>query len=458
MAIKPFANPQIRHINSSLVQEMGLPTMDTPQWLNWIYHNPHHKPIAQKYAGHQFGQYNPELGDGRGLLLGEWQSKDKRWDLHLKGAGQTPYSRMGDGRAVLRSTIREYLASEALHALNIPTSRALCLISSDEPVIRETVETGAMMIRTSASHIRFGTLENYFHTGEKDKLERLFDYIFQYHFPHLPDDKNRHAALFSSIVANTATLIARWQAFGFAHGVMNTDNMSIHGITFDYGPYGFLDDYEPGFICNHSDYQGRYSFENQPSIGLWNLNMMAHAFTPYMEIDEIRQQLQGYEQKLVNEYNRLMASKIGLDSLASSKDMKLLSGFLNLLERDKRDYHLGFRLLAGVSVEGDNNAFADFFINREKAAEWLSGYLQRIAEQSLDEFSRSQLIKASTPKYVLRNYLLQIAIEQAEVGDFDEFERLYKLISSPFDEQPEFETYSKAPPDSGKHLEISCSS
>jgi uncharacterized protein YdiU (UPF0061 family) len=457
VAITPFTKPQIRHVNHPLAEAMSLPTMTQTQWLEWIFNNPQHRPIAQKYSGHQFGSYNPELGDGRGLLLGEWQSGEDKWDLHLKGAGKTPYSRMGDGRAVLRSTIREYLGSEALHHLGIPSSRALCMVTSDELVIRETVETGAMMIRVSDSHIRFGTFENYFHTGESEKLERLFDYTFKHHYPEWQSHEDRYGLLLESIVDKTARLIARWQAFGFAHGVMNTDNMSIHGITFDFGPYGFLDDYEPGFICNHSDYQGRYSFENQPSIGLWNLNMLAHAFTPHLSIESLTAILQRYEHALLQEYNDIMRQRLGFQEW-QNEDITLLSRLLNQMEQEKRDYHLVFRLLSTVASSDDNNAFVDFFLDREKSRQWLGDYLSRVAAQSLAEQQRQTAMKAINPKYILRNYLLQEAIEKAQQGDFSEVDTLFSVMQHPFSEQPEYSSYADLPPDSGKHLEISCSS
>src|SRR5690606_23603070 len=235
--------------------------------------HPQFEPLAMVYSGHQFGVYNPQLGDGRGILLGEvLNAQGEYWDIHLKGAGKTPYSRFGDGRAVLRSCVREYLGSEALHYLGIPTSRALCIFGSREPVQRETIEQGAALIRLSPSHVRFGSFEFFFYNRMEDQLQALADFVINKHYPDFRQAENPYTELFRAADTSTARMIAQWQAVGFAHGVMNIDNMSILGITFDYGPFGFMDDFVPGYICNHSDHQGRYAFHQQPGIALWNLN------------------------------------------------------------------------------------------------------------------------------------------------------------------------------------------
>lgn len=271
-------------------------------------------PLAMKYAGHQFGSYNPDLGDGRGLLLAE--IKDKKgnsFDLHLKGAGLTPYSRSGDGRAVLRSTIREYLCSEAMAGLGIPTTRALGMMTSDTPVFREGYETGALLIRMAETHIRFGHFEHLFYSNLLEELKLLADKVIEWHFPCCLGEDKPYLSMFNNIVDRTAYMIAQWQAVGFAHGVMNTDNMSIIGQTFDYGPFGFLDDYEPGYICNHSDYQGRYAFNQQPRIGLWNLSALAHSLSPLIDKSDLEKALEQYEIKLHDYFSQLMRKKLGLD-------------------------------------------------------------------------------------------------------------------------------------------------
>jgi len=241
-------------------------------------------PVAACYSGHQFGHYVPRLGDGRAILLGEVDtSTGQHWDLQLKGAGITPYSRSGDGRAVLRSTIREYLCSEAMHGLGIPTTRALCIIGSQEEVYREQIEPGAMLVRMSPSHVRFGNFEYFFYTQQFEHLKTLADYVIAGFYPELAQEKNPYLSLLQNIIKRTAELIAHWQAVGFSHGVMNSDNMSVLGLTLDYGPYGFLDQYDPDFICNHSDHQGRYAFNKQPEIGLFNASCFAQAILPLLD-------------------------------------------------------------------------------------------------------------------------------------------------------------------------------
>ncbi|WP_044858766.1 protein adenylyltransferase SelO, partial [Enterobacter ludwigii] len=261
------------------------------------------QPLAQVYSGHQFGVWAGQLGDGRGILLGEQRLPNgETVDWHLKGAGLTPYSRMGDGRAVLRSTIRECLASEAMHALGIPTTRALSIVTSDTPVARETMEKGAMLMRVAQSHLRFGHFEHFYYRREPEKVRQLADYALRHHWSHFQDEADKYILWFRDVVARTATMIARWQTVGFAHGVMNTDNMSLLGLTFDYGPFGFLDDYQPGYICNHSDYQGRYSFDNQPAVGLWNLQRLAQTLSPFIDVDALNDALDSYQDILLREY------------------------------------------------------------------------------------------------------------------------------------------------------------
>ena len=417
--------------------------------------------LAQKYGGHQFGQWNPDLGDGRGLLLAETIGKHKqRWDLHLKGAGTTPYSRFADGRAVLRSTIREYLASEALHYLGIPTSRALCLIVSDEPVYREKQERAAQMIRVCQSHLRFGHFEYFYHSKQPQKLQNLFDYCFKYHFNEYNNVESPYLAMLEKIVQDTAKLIAKWQAFGFNHGVMNTDNMSIHGITFDYGPYAFLDDFEPNFICNHSDPKGRYSFDSQPGIGLWNLNALAHTFTPYLEISKIKQALSIYEPTLLKEYSLLMHNKLGLLPSASNDESNshIINTWLDLLATEKKDYSTTFRQLCQFDTFNDNQILRDQFINRERFDEWAKQYTLALAEQGISQTQRQTQMRQHNPHIVLRNYLAQQVIDRAEEGDFEMFHQLIAALKKPYEQFDEYQKFSVPPPNGGKKLEISCSS
>jgi len=416
------------------------------------------QPLAMIYSGHQFGSYNPQLGDGRGILLGEYRSAGKHWDIHLKGAGMTPYSRSGDGRAVLRSSIREYLCSEAMHHLGIPTTRALCIVGSDTPVYRETPETGAIVTRLAESHIRFGSFEYFHYTQQHNKVKQLADHVIAHHFTHLQQSATPYRDFLGEVIKGTAHLIAHWQAVGFAHGVMNTDNMSILSQTFDYGPYGFLDDYDPGFICNHSDYNGRYAFNQQPGIGLWNLNALAHALSSLISTEDIKECLAEYEPTIVAHYSQLMRNKCGLTE-ARDSDQSLVQQFLNLLHSNKVDYSIAFRQLCDFDEQQENATLRDLFVDREAFDQWATDYKARLKKEPSDTATRQQQMKRCNPKYILRNYLAQQAIDQAtEQQDFTAVDRLLSILRRPYDEQPEHNDYAKAPPDWGKKLAISCSS
>ncbi len=435
--------------------------LQRPEFLDFFsgkQRHPGFEPLAMVYSGHQFGVYNPQLGDGRGILLGEVvNEKGEYWDVHLKGAGKTPYSRFGDGRAVLRSCIREYLGSEALHYLGIPTSRALCIFGSREPVRRESIEQGAALIRLSPSHIRFGSFEFFFYNKQEERLRELADFVIKRHFPDFSQADNPYAELFSAAVQSTADMIARWQAVGFAHGVMNTDNMSILGITFDYGPFGFMEDFVPGYICNHSDHHGRYAFHQQPGIALWNLNALAQTLTPLVPQQVLVDTLKNYETLLLNQYHQHMYNKLGLIN-PSADDQTLVTDLIALLTENHPDYTIFFRRLSHLGLTDNTAPVADLFINRESARDWLQRYLQRIGQQALPDQQRLHSMQRCNPKYILRNYLAQNAIALAEKGDFTEVERLRTLLMNPFDEQTELEKYADFPPDWGKSLEISCSS
>lgn len=420
-------------------------------------------PLAMKYAGHQFGVYNPDLGDGRGLLLAEMQHKDGTWfDIHLKGAGLTPYSRMGDGRAVLRSTVREYLCSEAMAGLGIPTTRALGMMDSDTPVYREKMEYGALLIRLAETHIRFGHFEHFFYANQLSEQKLLADKVIEWHFPQCLAVQKPYAEMFECIVDKTAVMIAYWQAYGFAHGVMNTDNMSILGQTFDYGPFGFLDDYDPNYICNHSDYQGRYAFEQQPRVALWNLSALAHALSPLIEREDLEAALGRFEVRLSQKFSELMRAKLGLHTKVSD-DGRLFETMFELLHQNKTDYTRFFRELSCLDINSPQ-AVIDLCIDREAASAWLDRYLAR-CELEVDEQgervsveSRCAKMRQANPKYILRNYLAQLAIDKAEEGDFSEVNRLAELLKRPYDEQMEWDEYAKLPPEWGKKMEISCSS
>ncbi|MDH0893695.1 MULTISPECIES: protein adenylyltransferase SelO [unclassified Pseudomonas] len=416
------------------------------------------EPRAMVYSGHQFGVYNPRLGDGRGLLLGEVVNQaGEHWDLHLKGAGQTPYSRMGDGRAVLRSSIREFLASEYLHALGIPTSRALCVTGSSTPVWREKQETGAMLLRLSPSHVRFGHFEYFYYTNQHERLKELGEHVLACHFPACLADENPWAAMFREVVERNAELIARWQAYGFCHGVMNSDNMSILGITFDFGPYAFLDDFDANHICNHSDDAGRYSFSNQVPIAHWNLSALAQALTPFVEVEQLRETLGLFLPLFQAHYLDLMRRRLGFIR-AEDGDAELIERLLQLMQNGAVDYSLFFRRLGDQAPAQALAVVRDDFIDLNGFDQWGQAYRERAAREGADQNARRARMHAVNPLYLLRNYLAQQAIEAAERGDYGPVRELHTVLSRPFEEQPGMQRYTERPPEWGKRLEISCSS
>jgi len=418
-------------------------------------------PLAMLYAGHQFGHFVPQLGDGRAILLGEIRNRaGELWDVQLKGAGITPYSRDGDGRAVLRSSIREYLCSEAMHGLGIPTSRALCITGSDEEVFRERIETAAVLTRLAPSHVRFGTFEVFYYRGQHQQIAELADYVIARHFSHLTDDADKYQLFLNEVAQRTARLMAQWQAVGFSHGVMNTDNMSILGLTFDYGPFGFMESYDPGYICNHSDPRGRYAYDQQPQVGLWNLGRLAQALSPLIPVEDIVTVLDGYAPAYHQHYVSLMSAKLGL-SKNLEDDIRLIGSLLALMHASQVDYTNLFRSLGDFDSSADaaNDESRGQFIDRAAFDAWVAAYRARLQHEPGADNERKTRMDAVNPKYILRNYLAQNAIEQAEKQrDFSEIDRLLNLLAKPFDEQPGMESYAAAPPDWARKIEVSCSS
>lgn len=457
----PLKNARLIWHNEGLANELGVPSsLFQPAEGAGVWGGetllPGMQPLAQVYSGHQFGVWAGQLGDGRGILLGEQQLPDGRsFDWHLKGAGLTPYSRMGDGRAVLRSTLREALASEAMHALGVQTTRALSIVTSDTQVARETYEQGAMLMRIAQSHVRFGHFEHFYYRREPEKVRQLADYVIEHHWPQFNSEADKYVLWFRDVVARTASLMACWQTVGFAHGVMNTDNMSILGLTFDYGPYGFLDDYQPGYICNHSDYQGRYSFENQPSVGLWNLQRLAQSLSPFIDVEALNDALDHYQEVLLLQFGTLMRRKLGMVTQEKG-DNEILNGLFTLMAREGSDYTRTFRLLGQTELQSAASPLRDEFIDRAAFDSWFATYRERLQQENIDDAARQQQMNAVNPAMVLRNWLAQRAIEQAEKGDYAELHRLHQALCTPFADRED--DYVSRPPDWGKRLEVSCSS
>ncbi|PLR41570.1 YdiU family protein [Chimaeribacter californicus] len=458
----PLKGARLLYHSEPLAQDLGLEaswfsTENTPVWAGERL-LPGMQPLAQVYSGHQFGVWAGQLGDGRGILLGEQQLGDGRHvDWHLKGAGLTPYSRMGDGRAVVRSVVREFLASEALHHLGIPTTRALTIVTSDEPVYRERQERGAMLLRVAESHVRFGHFEHFYYRQQPDQVQQLADYVIAKHWPQWAQAPDRYARWLTDVVERTARLMAHWQTVGFAHGVMNTDNMSILGLTIDFGPFGFLDDYQPGYICNHSDYQGRYAFDNQPAVAFWNLHRLAQALSDLMPTEVLQEALKAYEPALMAAFGEKMRAKLGLFT-QSAKDNDVLTGLLSLMAKEGRDYTRTFRLLSDVQQDQAVSPLRDEFIDREAFDRWYQGYRERLREEGISDGERQQAMKAVNPRIILRNYLAQQAIDGAEKDDISTLTRLHQALRDPYSDDPAFDDFAALPPDWGKHLEISCSS
>ena len=418
-------------------------------------------PLASVYSGHQFGVWAGQLGDGRAILLGDAIDKNQqRLEVQLKGAGPTPYSRSGDGRAVLRSSIREFLCSEAMHALGIPTSRALCVTGSDHYVFREAPETTAVVTRLAPSFIRFGSFEHWYYNRRHEDLKILADFVIEHYYPECNDTDNPYQQLLATVSLRTAELMAQWQSVGFMHGVMNTDNMSILGLTIDYGPFGFMEAFDENHICNHTDQQGRYSYRNQPSVGNWNLHALGQALLPLIgSVEDTQAALANYANSFTTKWAELMRKKFGFIT-PHETDKALTDDFFTLLQNNHADFTLSFRALSAVDNHSttNDNALLDLFIDREALKAWLERYRERLNLESSDASDRHARMQATNPKYILRNYLAQNAIEKAQNNDFSEIAKLLAILEKPFDEQPEHEAYAALPPDWAKHLEVSCSS
>lgn len=489
----PVSQPKLVAYSKVMAEQLGLPPQlcesdDFAQVFSGNRLTPGMDSYATCYGGHQFGQWAGQLGDGRAINLGEMLNRQgEHWTLQLKGAGPTPYSRSGDGFAVLRSSVREFLCSEAMHHLGIPTTRALSLVTTGERVIRDmfydgnpVAEPGAVVCRTAPSFTRFGSFEILNARRDIELLRKLADYTLRTDFPHLGEpSQETYLAWFDEVCRLTATMIVHWQRVGFVHGVMNTDNMSILGLTIDYGPYGWLENYDPNWTPNTTDAGGRrYRFGNQPQIAYWNLVQLANALHPLIgQIEPLEQTLTHFGESFAQDWRNMMADKLGLVNFMPDTDEDLVGELLALLQSAETDMTLFFRSLARIdsnppSLNDDAlmTPLRDAYYDsaqltpdlQARTGRWLKYYLARIRRDGIPDEVRRQRMNAVNPKYVLRNYLAQQAIDRAEQGDYSMIETLQTLLQRPYDEQPEHEAFAAKRPDWARHRPgcsmLSCSS
>jgi uncharacterized protein YdiU (UPF0061 family) len=421
---------------------------------------------ASVYSGHQFGVWAGQLGDGRAVLLGAVTPPPNQngasYEVQLKGAGLTPYSRMGDGRAVLRSSIREFLCSEAMHALGIPTTRALSVMGSDQPVYREQTETAAVVARLAPSFIRFGHFEHFSFHGHHAQLKTLADYVIAQHYPQCLGSTqfggNAYAALLHAVTLRTADMLAQWQAVGFCHGVMNTDNMSILGLTIDYGPFQFMDAFDPGHICNHSDTQGRYAFYKQPNVAYWNLYCLGQALMPLIEDQsQAVTALNTFKTQYPLAFDRCMAAKLGFAQPREGL-RALVDELLQRMAADRVDYTIFWRRLSHWAKDRkpDDQSVRDLFIDRDAFDRWLLQYSEHL--EHIPRGLEADLMLKINPKYVLRNHLGELAIQAAKTKDYSVLAQLQSVLERPYDEHPGLQAYADFPPAWAGSIAISCSS
>ena len=434
----PVTDPYLVDYSPSVGQLIDLPEEGGDNFLaNFSGNQPMEgaRPLAMAYSGHQFGSYNPKLGDGRGLLLGEVLNKENiSWDVHLKGVGPTRFARGFDGRATLQSSIREHLGSEALNGLGIPTTRSLAVIGIRELIYRQKPELAAILVRVADCHIRFGSFEFFHYTKQPKSVERLADFSIEHYHNDIYNEPDRYRIFFRRVLTLTAKLISKWQSVGFVHGVMNTDNMTITGTTFDYGPYGFMDGFNSRYTPNSSDTHGRYAYQQQAEIGFWNLNKLAETLIPLVGADELQEETKQYQSLLNGFYREEMGRKLGL-SILDSEFSELTQEMLQLLQSQQLDYSNFFRHLA------NNPSAMDCSIELRS---WLDRYLKLCNRENISHDDRKKKMNAVNPKYILRNHLVQRALEMAlKESDFSEVTRLRILLENPFKDRPEiFKKYN----------------
>jgi len=438
---------------------------------------PNTQPFAMCYGGHQFGIWAGQLGDGRAINLFEIENNNQYYTLQLKGAGKTPYSRTADGLAVLRSSIREYLCAEAMYYLGVPTTRSLSLITSGDSVLRDIMyngnpayEDGAIVCRVAPSFIRFGNFEIFSSRNDIENLKKLTDYTILHHFPEIHSEgKQKYLDFFKSVVNTTRKMVLEWQRVGFVHGVMNTDNMSIHGITIDYGPYGWLEDYNPNWTPNTTDNaQKRYRFGNQPQIALWNLYQLANALYPLInETEGLEAILNGYEDHYEKEYLEMMRNKLGL-TIELDSDTELVHQLVSNLSVIETDMTIFFRLLSSISRKDTpekciEKMLYSFYNLEEVKMEvlknwtiWFTNFTNRLQLEGISDEERKIKMNLVNPKYVLRNFMVQLAIDEADKKNYSLLNEYYQLLQNPYDEQPEFEKWFVKRPDWARE-KVGCS-
>ncbi|CAM5180992.1 Protein adenylyltransferase SelO OS=Castellaniella defragrans OX=75697 GN=selO PE=3 SV=1 [Castellaniella defragrans] len=464
---RPLTAPRLLHVNPQAAELLGLGAEEcaSAEFLSLCSGGRRLAddiaPLATVYSGHQFGVWAGQLGDGRAHLLGDVATARGTWEIQLKGSGRTPYSRMGDGWAVLRSSVREYLASEAMAGLGIPTTRALALTASDDPVVRESLETAAVVTRLSPSFVRFGHFQHW--APSHHEQAALLNYVVDRFYPacrigspDAPDLPQTALALLSEVVARTARLMAQWQLVGFCHGVMNTDNMSILGLTLDYGPYGFMDGFQINHVCNHSDTQGRYAWNAQPSVAHWNLFRLAESLQVLgCDVPSLEACLRPFEAQFLQAYHAELARKWGL-SAWRAEDVALENDWWSLMHAQQTDFTLAFRLLAGVPEDAES--WLALFTDRAPALAWLERYQARLAtEQETSSARRSRMDRAN-PLYVLRNHLAQEAIAEAQHEDVAMLDRLLTVLHDPYVVHPDSEYLARPPAADTPVVAVSCSS
>jgi uncharacterized protein YdiU (UPF0061 family) len=460
VAPDPAPAPQLLALNRPLAALLGIDAaaLDTPEgaaWLSGAAVPPGAEPIAMAYAGHQFGGWAPSLGDGRALLLGEVVGTDgARRDLHLKGTGRTPFSRGGDGKAALGPVLREYLIAEAMHALGVPTTRALAAVATGAPVYRETVLPGAVLARVARAHVRVGTFQYFYAREDAEALAALVDHCLARLYPDA-EGPTPARALLDAVVAAQARLVARWMALGFIHGVMNTDNTSIAGETIDYGPCAFMDAFDPATVFSSIDHAGRYAWGNQPSIAHWNLSRLAQALLPVLDADEgaalksAQAAVDAFPDLYAAAWEVELRAKLGLTTVKDD-DRALSDVLFKRMAEDGADFTLTFRALA-AAAEGDDAPFLSRFLDRAAAADWLGAWRARLDRDGGDPAARPAALRHANPAFIPRNHRVEQALAAAQEGDMRPFARLHAVLARPFDDQPDATEFA-APPAPGEEV------